>query len=260
MRLVRAGSARAVALLSIGLLVSGCTVVVGGQAQPTPSWTPRSLSGQTIKHVLLGDTALSRILNQSLHIDLRFPPRFGGPEALQKDGSTGGSTSSVDCLGVAVMLQQSVYQSTNVEHVAVETWRHATTSVKVIRVSEGVVSLPAAADADALFAKFSRQWQKCDGATLPLPGNVFRLTGKVSNVQIATGVLAATVSVGWTLPGSDPDAIPQGRAIGVRDNCLVEVEVDFFGSSNPSHQGSGDINSSAVDIAHAMLDKVSALS
>jgi hypothetical protein len=256
MRLVRGRLARAVALLSIGLLASACTVVVGGQAQPAPSPTPRSVSGQTIRHVLLGDIALSQILKQTLHIDPRFPPRFGGPEALQKDGST----SSVDCQSVAVMLQQSAYQSTNVEHVAVETWRHATMSVKVIRVAEGVVSLPSAADADALFAKFSRQWQKCDGASVPLPGNVFRLTGKVANVQIATSVLAATISVGWTLPGSDSEAIPEGRAIGVRDNCLVEVEVDFFGTSNPSHQGSGDVNTSAVDIARAMLDKVSALS
>ena len=254
---------RAVALLSIGLLASACTVVVGGQAQPAPSATPRSLSGQTIRHVLLGDSALSQILKQPLHIDPRFPPRFGGPEALQKDGSTDGSTSSVDCQSVAVMLQQSAYQSNNVEHVAVETWRHATMSVKVIRVKEGVVSLPSAADADALFAKFSRQWQKCDGATLPLPGNVFRLSAKVANVQIATSVLAATISVGWTLPSSESDAIPEGRAIGVRGNCLFEVEVDFFNASRPPSRGLGevdaDVDGTAVDIAQRILDKVSAL-
>jgi hypothetical protein len=256
MTTVRAGLARAVALLSIGLLAAGCTVVVGGKAQSAPSLTPRSITGQTIKHVLLGDSALSRILKQSLNIDPHFPPRFGGPEALQKDGSA----SSADCLGVAVMLQQSVYQSTNVKDVAVETWRHAAMSVKVIRVKEGVVSLPTAADANALFAKFSQQWQKCDRTTLPLPDSVFRLKAKVTNVHVATSVLAATVSIGWALPSSDPAAIPQGRAIGVQDNCLVEVEVDFFGTLNPSHQASGDINTSAVDIAHAMMDKVSALS
>ncbi|MGO9041812.1 MAG: sensor domain-containing protein, partial [Mycobacterium sp.] len=75
-------------------------------------------------------------------------------------------------------------------------------------------------------------------------------------------VLAATVSIGWASPNSDSTSIPEGRAIGVRGNCLVEVEVevDFFNTSNPSHYESGDINTSAVDIAQAMMDRVSALS
>ena len=74
-----------------------------------------------------------------------------------------------DCLGVAAMLQQNVYQSSDVEEVAVETWRHATLPADVTSVQEGVVSLPTAADADALFATFSHQWQKCDGTTRPCP-------------------------------------------------------------------------------------------
>jgi len=36
--------------------------------------------------------------------------------------------------------------------------------------------------------------------------------------------------------------------------------VAFFGNSYPSDEGSGDLNTSAVDIAHAMMEKVSALS
>ena len=63
-----------------------------------------------------------------------------------------------------------------------------------------------------------------------------------------------------TLPGSDPAAVPEGRAISVRGNCLVEAEVDFFNPSNPSHQGTGDINTTPADIAHAMMDKIGALS
>ncbi len=204
----------------------------------------------------LTDRALSRILKQSLKIDLRFPPRFGGPETLHDDGSA----SPVDCLGVAVMLGRSVYQSTNVKDVAVETWMHAAMSVEVTSVKEGVVSLPTAADASALFARFSEQWQKCDGTTLPLPGSLFRLQAETTDVQVATSVLAATVSIGWASPNSDSTSIPEGRAIGVRGNCLVEVEVDFFNTSNPSHYESGDINTSAVDIAQAMMDRVSALS
>jgi PknH-like extracellular domain len=126
----------------------------------------------------------------------------------------------------------------------------------VTSVKEGVVSLPTAADAGALFAKFSQRWQKCDGSTTPLPGSLVRLTAKITHVQVATSVLAATVSIGWTLPGPDSGSIPAGRAIAVRGNCLVEVEVDFFGPSNLSYQGSGDFNSTAIEIARAMTDRV----
>jgi hypothetical protein len=245
--------------LTVVMLSAACAVAVGGAAKLAPSLASRSLTGQSVDHVLLGDRTLSRILKQSLNIDPRFPPRFGGDEDLQDDG-----TAPPDgCLGVAAMLQRSVYQSSHIEEVAVETWRHAAMRADVTSVQEGVVSLPTAADANALFAAFGRQWQKCDGATTSLPGNMFRLKGKITNVQVATSVVAATVSMGWASPNSKPvpdsESIPAGRAIGVRGNCLVEVEVDFFNSSNALGQGSGDFNTNAIDIARAMTDKVGAL-
>ena len=64
MTVVRGGLARAVAVLGIGLLVSACTVVTGGKAQAPPSVESRSLTGQAIAQVLVGDKMLSRILNQ----------------------------------------------------------------------------------------------------------------------------------------------------------------------------------------------------
>ncbi len=248
--------ARAIALLSIALLAVGCTVAVDGKARPAPNARARPLTGHTVRQVLLDDAALSKLLQQPFRADPHFPPRFGGPDQLQN----GGPASPFDCLGVAVMLQQSVYQSAKVKGVAVQSWLHAGKSVKVISVKEGVVSLPTPADADALFGEFARQWRKCDGTTMPLPGSTLRLTAKITNVRDADFVLGATVSTQLMLPGSDPAAFPEGRAIGVRGNCLVEAEVDFFDPSNPSHQGTGDINTTAADIAHAMMDKVSALS
>ncbi|MFZ0229020.1 MAG: sensor domain-containing protein, partial [Mycobacterium sp.] len=40
----------------------------------------------------------------------------------------------------------------------------------------------------------------------------------------------------------------------------VEVQVVFFGDRRPSDPGSANLNTSAVDIAHAMMDTVSRLS
>ncbi|WP_161807978.1 sensor domain-containing protein, partial [Mycobacterium intracellulare] len=53
---------------------------------------------------------------------------------------------------------------------------------------------------------------------------------------------------------------PQARAIGIRSNCLVEVEVVFFGGRRSTDPGSANVNSSALDIARAMMDRVNALS
>ena len=256
MTVARVGLARAVALLNIGLLATACTVVIGGKAQAPPSSEPRSLTGQTITQVLLSDETLSRILQQPFIIDHRLPPRFGGPEALEDLGSA----APVDCLGVAEMLHQSVYLSGKVTDVAVENWQHAVMSAHLTGVKEGVVSLPTAADAKALFSRFAKQWRRCDGQTVLLPDEVLRLKAKITNVQVAPSVLAGSVSIAFDSPGPDPASIPAERAIGVRGNCIVEVEVDFFNTSSRSRQESGVSNATAVDVALVMMDRVSALS
>ena len=256
MAVVRVGWARAVASLGIGLLATACTVVTGGKAQAPPNLGPQSLTGQTISQVLLGDQTLSRILQQPFIIDSRLPPQFGGPEALEGFGSA----SPADCLGVAEMLHQSVYPAGEVNDVAIENWQHAVTFAKVTGVQEGVVSLPTASEANALFSRFAEQWQRCDGQALVLPDPVLRLKATITNVRVAPCVLAGTVSIAFASSSSDEGAILEERAIGVRANGLVEVEVDFFNASSGPPPGSGVTNAAAVDIVQAMMDRVSALS
>lgn len=246
---------RRVALLVAAVTVAtGCSTTIGGAARPAPDATPRWLNGHTIKRVLLGQSALSRIVRQPLDIDPRFPPSFGGPEMLQ--GVT--SAQPAGCFGVAVMLHHDAYRPGSVKNVALETWRPTTESAAVSSVKEGVASLPTAADANALFAKFAQQWQACDGKTLPVGARGFGLRVKVSNVQVSGSVAAAAISIELNMPGPNPPAIPAARAIGVRGNCLIEVEVDF--AHAPLVQDAGDIDGSALDIAQVMRDKVGALS
>jgi hypothetical protein len=255
MAVVRVALARAVALLSTGLLATACTVVSGGKAQAPPNLVPQSVTGQTIRQVLLGDQALSRILQQPFTIDLRLPPRFGGPEALRGLGSA----SAADCLGVAEMLRESVYPSSKVNDVAVENWRHADLPAKVTGVKEGVASFPTAADANAVFSTFADQWQRCEGQAVVLPDPVIRLKARITNIQATPSVVAGTVSIAFASARPDEGGVLEARAIGVRGNCLVEVEVDYF-NAPPRSPGSGVTNAAAVEIAHAMMDKVSALS
>lgn len=248
-------SRRAAMVAAVAALATGCSATVGGVARPAPDAVPRWLTGHTIKRVLLGQSALSRIVKQPLDIDPLFPPSFGGPELLQ--GAPSGQVP--DCFGVAVMLQQSAYRPGSVRNVALETWRPTTESATVTRVKEGVVSLPTSADANALFTTFSRQWQACEGETLPAGGRGFGLRVRVSNVQVTNSVASAALSMELNVPLPNAPAIPAARAIGVRGNCLIEVEVDFAREPQ-SPDATSDINGSALDIAQVMRDKVSALS
>ncbi|OBB93756.1 sensor domain-containing protein [Mycobacterium sp. 852002-30065_SCH5024008] len=245
------------------VLATGCTV--DGTARPAPNLKPHPVTGQPVKKVLLDDAELSKLLGQSFGSKNELPARFGGPEVLPP---AFGAVSPANCVGVASMMVKDAYRSADVKNAARETWWNQHGPAKVISVTEGVVALSSAAGATALFQQFSQQWRDCDGTTVTIgrpsiiadrPAIVFLDT--ISDVRVSDSVLAATLSIDTQLPGlpsSGPR--PEARALGLRGNCLVEVELAFFGSTSPSDEGSGDVHRSAIELAHALMDKVSALS
>ena len=256
----------ATALTVVAALAVGCgavgSQVVQGTAKPAPNLKPRPLTGETVRQVLLDDAALSRMLSQPFVA--RKPAEFGGPDKLsQRDEAV----SPAGCLGVTAMLQKSVYQSdpaVQVNDVASESWWNNGEPAQVISVMQGVVTLPSAAQAEALFAKFSNQWQQCKGTTTTEQSGPISTTTDISDVRVADAsntVVAATNTATSVLPNMPAlQPTPQARAIGVRLNCLVEVEVVFFGDRRSSDPGSANLDTSGIDIAHAMMDKISALS
>jgi len=246
----------ATALVVVAALAMGCGAVVDGTAKPAPHLKPRPLTGTIIRQVPLDDVALSGMLGQPFVA--RMPPEFGGPDTLFQLDS---QVSPAGCLGVTGMLQKSVYEPAEVKDVASESWWNNGEPAQVISVMEGVVTLPTAAQAGALFAKFSEQWQRCNGTTTTEQTGPISTTTAISDIRITNSVVAATNSATAVLPNMPPLLpTPQARAIGVQLNCLVEVEVVFFGDRRPSDPGSANLDTSAVDIAHAMMDKVDALS
>jgi hypothetical protein len=241
------------ALALVAALAVGCGPVVAGTAKPAPNLKPRPLAGATVRQVLLDDAALSRMLNQPFVS--RKPGDFGGPDKLYTSLPPG------DCLGVTAMLQRSVYSGADVRDLASESWWNNGEPAQVISVIEGVVALPSAAQAQAQFTKFAQQWQKCSGMTTTEQNGPITTTNAISDVRVANSVVAATNTATSVLPNMPPlRPTPQARAIGVQLNCLVEVQVVFFGGRRPSDPGSADLNTSALDVAHAMMDKVNALS
>lgn len=136
-------------------------------------------------------------------------------------------------------------------------WVHKGDSVKIDSVQEGIVALRTAADGGALFAKFAAQWQKCDGTTLSVePIDVWG-SDAISDVRVLDSVVAATVSMG-SGPHGGLNAIPTARALGVKGPYLVEVTVEFVPIYGPGDADNGDINTTAIDLTHALMDKLSA--
>ena len=240
----------------IAAFAVGCGPVVDGTAKPAPNLKPRPLSGQIVKKVLLNDVRLARMLGQPFVA--RQPAQFGGPEKLDERDAP---AESAECLGVTAMLQKSVYESSDVQDVASESWWNNGDPAQVISVIEGVVTLPTAARAEALFAKFSQQWQQCNATTTTEQNGPINTTNSISDIRVTNTVVAATNTATAVLPNMPPlRPTPQARAIGVQLNCLIEVQVVFFGDRRSSDPGSANLDTSAIDIAHAMMDKISDLS
>ena len=246
----------ATALLVVAALAAGCGSVVDGTAMPAPNLKPRPLTAETVKQVPLDDIALTRMLSQPFVA--RQPPEAGGPDKLFEPENP---VSPADCQGVTAMLQKNVYESAEVKGLVYESWWNNGDPAQVISVMQGAVTLPTAAQADELFAKFSTQWQQCNGTTTTEQTGPISTTNAISDIRVTNTVVAATNTATSVLPNMPPLLpTPQARAIGVRLNCLVEVEVVFFGDRRPSDPGSATVDASAVDVAHAMMDKVGALS
>lgn len=242
-------------LTAVAALAAGCGGVVSGTAKPAPNLKPRPLSGATVQQVLLDGPTLSRMLNQPFVA--RDPAQVGGPEKALPGRPVGVAERLPGRDGDAA---EERLPAADVRDVAAESWWNNGEPAQVITVMEGVVTLPSAAQAQALFAQFSRQWQQCNGMTTSEQSGPISTTNVISDVRATDTAVAATKTATAVLPNMPAlRPTPQGRALGVRSNCLVEVEVVFFGGRRSSDPGSADLNTSALDIAHAMMDRVSAL-
>ncbi|UMB71308.1 sensor domain-containing protein [Mycobacterium paraterrae] len=246
----------ATACTVIAAYAVGCGPVVDGTAKPAPHLKPKPLSGFTVKRVLLDGRALSKMLGQPLVA--RAPAKFGGRDLLDQREAP---PESADCLEVTAMLQGSVYGPANVQSIASVSWWNDGDPAQVISVKEGVVTLPSAAEAQALFATFPDRWQRCKGQTTDEKAGPIDTSTVINDVRAVDSVVAATNTATATLPNMPSlQPTPQARAVGVRLNCIVEVDMVFFGDRRPSDPGSADPDTSAVDVAQAMMDRVSELS
>lgn len=230
---------RVLAPAALIILAAGCANVVGGAVRAAPNLKPHPLTGEVIKQTMLTDAELSQLFGQKFEIDRS--PQFGGPAELFWDWP--GAKQS-DCAGLSHILMGEVYTNAQVLNVAHESWwdSHSDLSPTVINLQEGVVTLPTMAAADALFTKFTEQWTRCVGARVDTGINEHY---EIRDVHADASVVAATVT-----NHDQTIDLREEHALGVRDNCIVEVSITYFRDTAPAP------GHSAGDVARHMLNKI----
>lgn len=250
------------ALVVVVLAVAGVAAWWAIPSKSHNSSNGPAIVGETVKQVLLDGAELTTMLNQPF-TTTAGPPIYGGLDAMDNSAPPG------DCVGVVDVAPRTTYQSADVQSYARETWVHAESehtdfkplSTRVMFVKEAVIALPSAAAAQAFFAKFAEQWQRCDGHPVNQQPDTADTSSKphlsgtemhITDVRVADDVLAASIVLDKV-----PKA-PDTRAVGVQGNCLIGVLIAFTGVENAT--GSADPQTSSINAVRAMMNKVAQLS
>lgn len=234
------------------LLLSGCTMVTDGTVQPAEGLRIGPLTGTQLQDVLPTADQMADILGDRLGPSPDTPEESGGLSDMADGLSSDAEASPHDCVGATSPLQRSIYEGTGLTEFASSRWRLPDdASGDVIGATTGVVAFPGAAEANDAFDVFVQQWEACDGTVVEMPtddaGDYF--TDDISNVRVENSVLSADVatarhpaSVRWS----------RVRAIGVRANCLVEVDVSFFGDD----AAPAGLDGAAIELADFAMNRM----
>lgn len=235
------------------MVTAGCAVA--GTAQPADFPAGIVGAGRSAPDVLPSETELSSIVGTAIASRGRFSPSATTLGELP-DILLYSRVSPVECLGVSVPFDSTTYRNTHARAVAYHSWDNRNAAgqrpVSFYRMSAGAFALAAPSNASALFYKFADQWQRCRGmstrfSSTPAPDDTLF---NIAQVKPTDAMITAAVIVSDAV-NQAPVSLNQ-RALAVRSNCIVDVEVRQMGwrLGDPV---SADF---AVKIATLMLDKV----
>lgn len=233
------------------LLLAGCTTVTDGTVQPAEGLPLGPLTGSELAEVLPTEDQLADILGDRLGPSPDVPEESGGLSDMADGLSSAAEASPHECVGATSPLQRSIYQDTGLTDFASLRWRLPDSARgDVIGATTGAVAFRGAAEANDAFAAFVQQWEDCDGTVVEMPidnGDYF--TDEITNVRVENSVLSADIAT-----ARQPDSIgwPRVRAIGVRANCLVEVDVSFFGGDAPPT----GLDGAAIELADFVMNRI----
>jgi PknH-like extracellular domain len=235
---------RAVALVGIGLLCTGCVTTVAGQPRRIGH-----LGGAVLplEQVLPDGADVSAAVGNEL--PPHSPPLVGGIDVLPNGIRDRADAAPIECLGAIAPAMRIIYETAPVRGAATQDYWNYDSGVAVSSASAAAIRLASTADAQRLFASFVQQWQLCAGTTVTMythDRSNTELYLKVTNTRVDGPILSATV-IAWDNHHSPPS--PDERAVGIRGDVIADVKVAV---GPPAQAGTR-----AVDLADAMLRKVS---
>ncbi|WP_167857896.1 sensor domain-containing protein [Mycobacterium sp. DL99] len=219
-----------------------------------PNVVAMPITGANFTDVLLNGGALTALLNQKFEAAAK-DRQVGSLDTMPNGLANESAASPHECVGATRVAQRSVFQGTGVQHFGSENWWTAA-SGPVMKVEEAVVVYASPTEAQAAFTAFTNQWQACEGRTMTVlagqasDGSNYITTA--NNVRVTDSVLSAALasdrsSGGW--------ARASAHALGVKGNCLVDVEVGFYGVA-PGQDPVSGMNNSGIDVAKAMMARI----
>jgi hypothetical protein len=234
------------------LLFSSCTTVTDGTVQPAEGLPLGPLNAAALEEVLPTENQIADILGDRLAPDPDEPAMSGDVSDMPDGLNSEAEASPHDCVGATAPLQRSIYDGTPMTDFTSYDWQLPEGDRgDVLGTTTGVAAFPSAAKANDVFEDFVKQWEACDGTVVELPTvDDAYFTDAITNVRVENSVVSADL---LTAKPSESIKWPRLRAIGVRANCLVEVDVSFFFGRDGAPSGLEDV---AIELAHFMMDRI----
>ena len=232
---------RALGLLS-AVTVLGCSNTVGGSAQRHGAEEPVPL-----QQVLPTADEVSAAVGNPL--DATGTATSGSIDVLPNGIRDSEGATPLDCLGAVTPLMRVVYEGGGVQAAAWRDYARLGAGLTVSSAEAGAVRFGSESEASRMFARFTTQWQSCEGTTVTLGtggGGGLELT--VSAVKVDGPVLSAVIFS----DAGDGSLYPTEHAVGVAADVIVDVDVAITDPVPTQRIPAGR----AADLVRVMLAKI----
>ncbi|MCX2931011.1 sensor domain-containing protein [Mycobacterium sp. CVI_P3] len=232
-------------MLGIAVL-AGCSDTVGGTAvRPMPSGAPRDLAAILPSGAEVSQAAGNPLADSGAAV-------IGGIDVLPDGIRDDTGATPIECLGPVSPFMRVVYEGGDVRGAGWQEFSNYGGGQTVSSVDAGVVEFDSDAEAQRMFGAFVTRWKACEGTTVTTAlhnSAGLELYQKITDVTVDGAVLSATV----VNSDNQGDAtFPTERAVGLADDCVVDVDVAVTAGTPAQQSASGR----AVKLVATMRAKV----